>query len=178
MGDIFRSWSVIDLSKIPSLTDPEVCGITHDQKSDCVTLHWQGDYEIDLSEITRPEDLLWKIHHIGKKSWKGMTAKKMAALVEIICGIKGWQLYHPVKHANEAPIAFTEKAAEREKMTAALRYDVIRRDGYRCRACGASVQSGAHLHVDHIIAVSRGGLTTPSNLQTLCTSCNLGKSAK
>lgn len=178
MTDLFRSWSVIDLSKIPSPTDPEVCGITHNAQADCLTLHWQGAYDIDLSEITRPEDLLWKIHHVGKKSWKGMTAKKLSAFVEIVCRIKGWQLYHPVKNKNEAPPACINTAAEREKMTAALRYDVIRRDGYRCRACGASVQSGAHLHVDHIIAVSRGGLTIPSNLQTLCTACNLGKAAK
>lgn len=81
------------------------------------------------------------------------------------------------RHENEAPPAYTDKAAERAKMTPRLRYSVIKRDGYRCRACGASVQDGARLHVDHIEPVSRGGRTVTENLQTLCASCNAGKGA-
>lgn len=65
---------------------------------------------------------------------------------------------------------------ERSKMTDRLRADILRRDGYRCRMCGTSVQHGAVLHVDHVIPVSRGGLTVPENLQILCQACNLGKS--
>lgn len=80
-------------------------------------------------------------------------------------------------HPNEAPPAFKDKAAERAKMTAALRYEIIKRDGYRCRACGFAVQDGARLHVDHIQAVSKGGKTEAKNLQTLCAACNLGKGA-
>lgn len=64
---------------------------------------------------------------------------------------------------------------ERSLMTPSLRVDVLRRDGYRCRACGAS-SSDIQLHVDHIVPVSHGGRTEMSNLQTLCQSCNLGKS--
>ncbi|MCL4507775.1 MAG: HNH endonuclease [Chloroflexi bacterium] len=32
------------------------------------------------------------------------------------------------------------------------------------------------LHVDHILAWSKGGETVLENLQTLCSVCNLGKS--
>jgi 5-methylcytosine-specific restriction endonuclease McrA len=42
--------------------------------------------------------------------------------------------------------------------------------------CGASASDGAVLHIDHITPVSHDGLTVPENLQTLCQSCNLGKS--
>jgi 5-methylcytosine-specific restriction endonuclease McrA len=38
------------------------------------------------------------------------------------------------------------------------------------------VSDGVTLHVDHIVPVSRGGLTLDDNLQTLCQECNLGKS--
>ncbi len=31
------------------------------------------------------------------------------------------------------------------------------------------------LHIDHVVPVSRGGLTEPENLQTLCAPCNLRK---
>lgn len=67
---------------------------------------------------------------------------------------------------------------ERAKMTESLRYNVLRRDGFRCQICGASAKEGATLHVDHIIPVSKGGKTEMSNLRTLCDRCNLGKSDK
>lgn len=68
--------------------------------------------------------------------------------------------------------------SERAKMTDSIRYDVLKRDGFKCQICGASAQDGATLHVDHIIPVSKGGKTEMSNLQTLCDRCNLGKSNK
>ena len=70
------------------------------------------------------------------------------------------------------------KTLERAKMTDSLRYDVLRRDGFRCRYCGVTASEGAKLHVDHIIPVSKGGKTEMDNLQTLCERCNLGKSNK
>jgi len=69
-------------------------------------------------------------------------------------------------------------AYERSLMSDSLRYDILKRDGFKCCICGATAKDGATLHVDHIIPVSKGGKTVPSNLQTLCERCNLGKSNK
>lgn len=69
-------------------------------------------------------------------------------------------------------------AIERSRMTDSLRYNIFKRDNYRCQICGATQADGAKLHVDHIVPVSKGGKTVPSNLQTLCERCNLGKSNK
>jgi len=59
-----------------------------------------------------------------------------------------------------------------------LRFRVMKRDNFACRACGASpaLKPGLLLHVDHIEPWSRGGETVEENLQTLCEGCNLGKS--
>lgn len=59
-----------------------------------------------------------------------------------------------------------------------MRFRVLKRDNFSCRACGASpaLSPGLSLHVDHIHAWSLGGDTTDENLQTLCEPCNLGKS--
>ena len=67
---------------------------------------------------------------------------------------------------------------QRELMSDSLRYDVLKRDNYTCRICGATAAEGAKLEVDHIKPVSKGGTTTMDNLQTLCRRCNRGKSAK
>lgn len=67
---------------------------------------------------------------------------------------------------------------ERSKMSESMRYDVLKRDGFRCQICGATSKDGVNLQVDHIIPVSKGGKTEMSNLQTLCSRCNIGKSNK
>ncbi len=67
---------------------------------------------------------------------------------------------------------------ERGNMSDSMRYDVLRRDGFKCVICGASQSQGVQLHVDHIIPVSKGGKSVMSNLRTLCERCNIGKSDK
>ncbi|EON32432.1 HNH endonuclease [Gordonia terrae C-6] len=63
-------------------------------------------------------------------------------------------------------------------MTGKLREFIKSRDNYACRYCSISVAVEPHLllEVDHIVPVSRGGLSTPENLQTLCWKCNRSRS--
>lgn len=68
--------------------------------------------------------------------------------------------------------------SERQKMTASLRYDVLKRDNYKCCICGRSAKDGVKLEVDHIVPISKGGKTKLSNLRTLCNECNRGKRDK
>lgn len=67
---------------------------------------------------------------------------------------------------------------ERGYVTDSLRYDILRRDNFRCVLCGSSAKEGARLHVDHIIPIAQGGKSDSSNLRTLCERCNIGKSDK
>ncbi|MBQ8902158.1 MAG: HNH endonuclease [Bacilli bacterium] len=67
---------------------------------------------------------------------------------------------------------------ERSVINNDIRYEVLKRDNFRCKLCGMSAEDGVKLHVDHIIPVSKGGKSTMNNLQTLCERCNLGKSNK
>ena len=45
-----------------------------------------------------------------------------------------------------------------------------------CQICGKYMPDGVGLHIDHIVPVSKGGKTVPSNLQVLCSKCNGSKS--
>jgi hypothetical protein len=60
-----------------------------------------------------------------------------------------------------------------------LRYDVLKRDDFRCLLCGRSpaTHPGLKLHVDHIVPESSGGQTTAENLRALCEDCNVGRGA-
>lgn len=71
-------------------------------------------------------------------------------------------------------------AGQRALMTSRLRSLIKARDGYSCQHCGISVAVEPHLllEIDHILPVSKGGLSTPENLQTLCWRCNRAKGAK
>lgn len=55
------------------------------------------------------------------------------------------------------------------------RFEILRRDGYRCKLCGISADEGARLEVDHIIPIARNGSNHPDNLWALCRICNVGK---
>lgn len=57
-----------------------------------------------------------------------------------------------------------------------LRYEILRRDQYTCRFCGASAPH-VQLEIDHVIPRSAGGADAAGNLQVLCEDCNAGKSA-
>lgn len=61
---------------------------------------------------------------------------------------------------------------QRKLMTPKLRREIAERDGYTCQNCGKYMPDGVGLHIDHIIPVSKGGKTVPSNLQVLCSKCN------
>ncbi|MFD8104246.1 HNH endonuclease [Nocardia fluminea] len=71
-------------------------------------------------------------------------------------------------------------AGQRALMTSRLRSMIKARDNHTCRYCSISIAAEPHLllEVDHIIPVSKGGLTAPENLQTLCWRCNRAKSNK
>lgn len=78
-------------------------------------------------------------------------------------------------------IRWTKSAAgQRALMTRRLRTWIKDRDGHACQTCGVSVADEPNLllEVDHIIPVSRGGLSIPENLQTLCWRCNRTKGSK
>ncbi|WP_327594631.1 HNH endonuclease [Streptomyces chartreusis] len=56
------------------------------------------------------------------------------------------------------------------------RFEVLRRDGFRCRYCGATPEM-AELTVDHVTPMALGGGDEPGNLVTACEPCNSGKTS-
>jgi len=69
---------------------------------------------------------------------------------------------------------------QRALMTANLREKIKTRDNYTCRKCTISTSDERNLllEIDHIIPLSKGGITSENNLQTLCWRCNRTKGSK
>jgi hypothetical protein len=61
-------------------------------------------------------------------------------------------------------------------VTKRLRFEILKRDNFSCRYCGAMAPDVA-LVVDHVMPVALGGSNAPENLVTACFDCNSGKSA-
>lgn len=86
--------------------------------------------------------------------------------------------YDILKSINfEATLSVYNSKKQRSLMTKELREQIALRDNYTCQICGKYMPDGVGLHIDHIIPVSRGGKSVPSNLQVLCSKCN-GKKSK
>lgn len=68
-------------------------------------------------------------------------------------------------------------ATKRKSLSKKTRFEVFKRDGFKCQYCGAHPPS-VLLHVDHIKPVAEGGRNDHDNLVTACEPCNLGKGAR
>lgn len=72
------------------------------------------------------------------------------------------------------------RKALRNEITHKLRFEILERDNYRCRYCGASPKDdeSIKLEIDHIVPLDRGGTNDRDNLVTSCWQCNEGKKNK
>jgi hypothetical protein len=69
------------------------------------------------------------------------------------------------------------KLDERVAISPKQRYDILKRDSFRCQLCGAVQSDGIQLEVAHRKSVADGGDNSQENLWTLCAKCNRGKSS-
>ena len=116
------------------------------------------------------------IIYINYRSKKGLVKESIHKVYDKLQFSKIMSEYLEMK--KHGKLIEISSRVERSKMSESLRYDVFKRDEYKCCICGMSSKDGAKLHVDHIIPVSKGGKTELDNLQTLCSRCNIGKSNK
>lgn len=62
-------------------------------------------------------------------------------------------------------------------LSGSLRYEVLKRAGFRCELCGVPADERA-IEVDHIVPRKHGGEDDLTNLQALCFKCNANKGAR
>ena len=93
-----------------------------------------------------------------------LTIKASRKYCSIVCERQGRLDYSRRYHSTRQP-AYLK-----------TRFEVFKRDGFKCVYCGRDVSDGVKLVADHIYPRAKGGLYTMDNLVTACEDCNLGKS--
>jgi hypothetical protein len=143
--------------------------------------HHPQAFQVKLRHLRVPdEDLLADLQPNGKE------LKRPASRFGITTYRKAFGSWH---HALAAfarwkgqpvadPADLERVRVVRRPVDTCLRYAVLRRDHFRCCACGASPATNpeVELQIDHKIPWSKGGQSVMENLQTLCQKCNRGKS--
>ena len=119
----------------------------------------------------------WIFHYQGR-----ITSEELGDMIEALQAI-----LHPM--ANYCSNGVDKKAdglsllrkwlapqSKRKSIKPSLRFEILKRDDYRCQMCGVTAKDGAALEIDHITPVAKGGTNDADNLQVLCRECNAGKS--
>lgn len=87
--------------------------------------------------------------------------------------VEGDRVYVSERIGKRPAGPYSLATIERRKLTDAMRAEVRRRCADTCQGCG---DTHGPFHIDHIVPVSRGGLTVLDNLTLLCAACNILKS--
>lgn len=67
--------------------------------------------------------------------------------------------------------------AKRAPLCDGAREEIFGKSDGRCHHCGTELDP-ANFHIDHLVAIVRGGLTHKDNLVASCPPCNLSKGAR
>lgn len=136
--------------------------------------HYAGEFMQQVGVVLSPITVPYPVYLFEYVSAGGNSAQRTTVTLNR-------ETVDAMIEVMSAKIKFRKTVAgQRALMTSQLRTTIKERDWYTCRYCTVSIAAEPHLllEVDHIIPVSKGGLTTPDNLQTLCWRCNRTKSNK
>lgn len=138
--------------------------------------------KISLNKVIRRlgfEDVDFSHFYFPKYTFRyisaGGNSKLYSEIVFNIENLEGFIVY------LSRLVTFRESVAgQRALMTSKLREHIKLRDDYTCKICGLSTTDEPNLllEIDHIIPLSKGGITSEDNLQTLCWRCNRTKGSK
>lgn len=132
------------------------------------TLYLKGMSNNEISEF------------ILQQTGRSITARSLQRITKAMGISRGIKEAFSMARARGRVVFQLEMEADRQKakprqLSPGLRWKVLKRDKFKCVACGIGKKEGALLQIDHKIARVNGGTNEPKNLRTLCLECNEGK---
>lgn len=127
-----------------------------------------GFESIDLSDVYFPKYTFQYVSAGGNSSVK----------FDVVLNVDNLDRF--IKYLSDIVKFRKSVAGQRALMTSSLREKIKSRDNFTCKICGLSNRDEENLllEIDHIIPLSKGGITSENNLQTLCWKCNRSKGSK
>jgi hypothetical protein len=130
-------------------------------------------------ELEKEQSPHWRNPHLalfwtGKGRLKPIIKMRRGAIIHRVSMAEVPTGYLGPETSKDAELL--PDTVERVAISSSKRFEIFKRDDYRCQLCGAKAADGAALHVDHRLAVAKSGSNDDDNLWTLCDRCNLGKS--
>lgn len=145
--------------------------------------HSIDGWEVNLHDKKTVNSLVVELACVEENDLEGESSvgDLLAAFNEIFSGIHTLPAkFDPLPHLKsyeEDHYKYFLETPRKRSVPRRLRFQILERDGFRCMDCGKSPQThGVTLEVDHRLPFSKGGSNDPSNLRTLCSDCNGGKS--
>ena len=143
--------------------------------------HEAMDYEIDLEYVDSTADIYDWVAHMSAKNqnlYGDGCVYFLCQAFNDICEQSNIVLRNGNAEFKGLKVAakYYRRIQLKRNVSVRTRHKILERDGFKCLDCGATPASGALLEVDHITPISKGGSNDPSNLRTLCSDCNRGKS--
>ncbi|MBI5773137.1 MAG: HNH endonuclease, partial [Verrucomicrobia bacterium] len=155
---------------------PRVCPrpFQYHASEQAVTAKFGFNFTRDLSEfpafiLPHYEKLIRAIHPVLLPIIDSFT--EPLSREERKCVIKGRKRIHPT-NANRDSIAKVREYSRSIPRTWKIR--ILEKARHECVLCRTDLRN-TEVHFDHVIPVSKGGLTLEKNLQALCAACNLKK---
>lgn len=129
-------------------------------------ISYSGDEEACyMSMAAFRRDVLFSVH-----PWRSCEAERV--IDKWIEDAGGGCLELTMEHIEQIRDWSNKEAKEKRRyIPVEIRRAVMERDGYKCRACGATENPS----LDHIKPFTFNGRHTRANLQVLCRSCNSRK---
>ena len=148
----------------------------------CNEYYSRGDLFSNLEEVWIKKGAQPVRQDMNNRSWSsissgaylrafGRWSEALRAFVKFVNSEQELEI-----QASESRMSVPQR--DKRDVNLRLRFLVMKRDNFKCCACGASPATDpcVVLHVDHIVPWAEGGRTEMDNLQTLCANCNQGKS--
>jgi 5-methylcytosine-specific restriction protein A len=147
---------------------------------DFCLINSNNGYEINLEQLQTTADILNWVMHISAKSDTAYGEDCLFHLCTAFADILRFCGLDTSKNLDFNGSKVCKKYAKGLKpyryISLRNRHLVLERDKFRCQDCGISPKEGATLEIDHTIPIAKGGSNDLSNLRTLCSDCNRGKS--
>ena len=131
----------------------------------------------NYAELKQPPSNVGSKAYVGR--W-GSWRNALKAFIEFTSSSDKKTHHTEVMPSPKTKLDDNSKRGKSRSINLAVRYKILVRDNFTCVICGRSPANnqGVILHIDHILAWSKGGTNDPSNLRVLCSDCNLGKGDK